>query len=162
MRSHHYRLGVQWTGNRGSGTTGYRAYGRDHEVTAPGKPTIAGSSDPAFRGDPARWNPEELLLASLAQCHLLWYLHLATQAGVVVVDYADEPEGVMAEDDAGAGQFEQVTLRPVVTVAEPSMVEAAQAIHHRVGDYCFIARSVNFPVHHEPTARVADVAPPPG
>jgi organic hydroperoxide reductase OsmC/OhrA len=148
---------VQWTGNRGSGTSGYRAYSRELEVTATGKPPIVGSSDPAFRGDAARWNPEELLVASLAQCHLLWFLHLAADRGVVVVDYVDEPEGVMVEDDSGAGRFERVTLRPVVTVAEPGMIEAAQAIHQRVRQFCCIARSMNFPVHHEPTAGVADV-----
>jgi len=155
MRAHHYRLALRWTGNRGSGTSGYRDYDRDHQLTAHAKPPILGSSDPAFRGDATRWNPEELLVASLAQCHLLWYLHLAGVEGVLVVDYTDQPEGVMVEDDSGAGRFERVILRPVVTVAEPSMSEAAQAIHHRIGDYCFIARSVNFPVDHQPTVRVA-------
>jgi organic hydroperoxide reductase OsmC/OhrA len=157
-RSHRYELSLCWTGNLGSGTSGYRAYGRDHEVSAAGKPVIAASSDPAFRGDPARWNPEELLVASLAQCHLLWYLHLATTAGVVVVDYRDEPTGVMVEQDGGAGRFAQVVLRPRVTVAEPGMREAAHAVHARVGEYCFIARSVNFPVEHEPTTVVAPCA----
>jgi len=155
MRRHQYRLGLRWTGNRGSGTSGYRDYARDHEVTAAGKPVILGSSEAAFRGDAARWNPEELLVASLAQCHMLWYLHLAGVEGVLVVDYTDQPEGVMVEDDSGAGRFERVILRPVVTVAEPSMTEAAQAIHQRIGEYCFIARSVNFPVDHQPAVRVA-------
>lgn len=164
VTTHRYDVSVRWTGNRGSGTSSYRSYSRDHEVTGKptaatdhgvAKPVIPGSSDPAFRGDPARWNPEELLVASLAQCHLLWYLHLATTAGVVVTDYVDIPFGVMVEDASGAGHFERVVLRPTVTVAEASMTDAALAAHHRVGEYCFIARSVNFPVEHEPTVRVA-------
>jgi organic hydroperoxide reductase OsmC/OhrA len=152
--THRYELSLHWTGTRGSGTSGYRAYSRDHELTAEGKPTIAASSDPAFRGDPARWNPEELLVASLAQCHLLWYLHLAGAAGMVITDYRDDPVGVMRTDATGAGQFERVTLRPVVTVAEAAMQARAQQIHAEVGAYCFIARSVNFPVEHEPTTVV--------
>jgi organic hydroperoxide reductase OsmC/OhrA len=150
-RSHHYTLALTWTGNRGSGTSGYRDYGREHEVSGTA-PTILGSSDPSFLGDPERWNPEQLLLASLAQCHLLWYLHLASAAGVVVTGYVDQPTGTIVEDNVGAGQFTEVTLNPVVTVADSSQIETANALHERVGDYCFIARSVKFPVHHNPTA----------
>ncbi len=158
-QTHRYRLSLSWTGNQGSGTSGYRAYSRDHELSGAGKPTIVASSDPAFRGDPARWNPEELLVASLAQCHLLWYLHLASAAGVVVTDYRDEPVGFMATEPDGAGQFERVVLRPVVSVAAAAMVERAQHLHAEVGAYCFIARSVNFPVEHEPTTRPPADAP---
>lgn len=147
---HRYELSVRWTGDRGSGTTGYRDYDRTHEVSAPGKVTIAGSSDPAFRGEAERWNPEELLVASLSQCHLLWYLHLATTAGIVVLDYQDDPVATMAENPDGSEQFSNVLLRPRVRVSEPGMVEAGQALHDRVDAYCFIARSVNFPVRHEP------------
>ncbi|GGS69699.1 peroxiredoxin [Planobispora rosea] len=152
-REHRYRLTVSWTGNRGEGTAGYRAYGRDHEVSAPGKEPLAGSSDPAFRGDPARWNPEELLVASLSQCHMLWYLHLCASNGVVVTGYTDEPEGVMVEDADGAGNFREVVLRPAVTVASPEMEDTARQLHHEIHKYCFIARSVNFPVVPEPTIR---------
>jgi organic hydroperoxide reductase OsmC/OhrA len=159
--THHYEVSVQWTGNAGQGTADYRAYLRDHEIHAARKPAIPGSSDPAFRGDPARWNPEELLVASLAQCHMLWYLHLCAAAGVVVTDYADSPAGTMTMDAAGGGgQFTDVLLRPVVTVADPAMTDRALALHEEIGALCFVARSVSFPVRHEPTirsaARVAD------
>jgi organic hydroperoxide reductase OsmC/OhrA len=149
-REHRYRFTLEWTGNQGSGTSNYRAYGRDHIVRAPGKPDLPGSSDPAFRGDPARWTPEELLVVSLAQCHLLWYLHLCARDRVVVTTYRDDPIGVMEENQDGSGQFVSVTLRPTVEVADASMVEAAELLHGEVDRWCFIARSVNFPVLHQP------------
>lgn len=153
VREHRYSVAVAWTGNLGSGTSGYRAYARAHEITAAGKPAIPGSSDPAFRGDPARWNPEELLVASLAACHKLWYLHLCAEAGVVVTAYIDEAEGIMTEEADGAGQFRQVVLRPKVTVAGADL-DLAYRLHEQAHAKCFIARSVNFPVTHEPTVTV--------
>jgi organic hydroperoxide reductase OsmC/OhrA len=151
-REHRYHVTVEWTGNTGAGTSSYRAYERRHEISAPdsAKPVIPGSSDPAFRGDAARWNPEELLVASLSACHQLWYLHLCADAGVVVTAYVDRAEGTMLEDAAGAGQFTRVVLRPVVTVAAGVDVERARALHHEAHARCYIARSVRFPVEHEP------------
>jgi organic hydroperoxide reductase OsmC/OhrA len=159
-RTHTYTTLVTWTGNLGSGTSGYRDYERAHDVSAPGRPVITGSSEPMFRGDPTRWNPELLLVASLSQCHMLWFLHLAADAGVVVTAYVDEAVGAMAEQAGGAGQFTEVTLRPRVTVASPEMAATAQSLHARANELCFIARSVNFPVHHESTVDVQ--APDPG
>jgi organic hydroperoxide reductase OsmC/OhrA len=153
-RTHTYDCVVTWTGNRGTGTSGYRAFDRAHEVTGVGRPGIPGSSDPAFRGDPARWNPEQLLVVSLSQCHMLWYLHLATEAGVVVTAYSDHATATMAEEPGGAGQFVEATLHPVVTVADPSMVDTAHGLHEKANEMCFIARSVNFPVHHESTVDI--------
>lgn len=150
-RTHHYAVELTWTGNTGTGTSGYRDFSRDHELAAPGKPTLPGSSDPAFRGDPSRYNPEELLVGALAQCHMLWFLHLAASAGVVVTGYTDRPEGTMAEGADGGGEFTEVVLRPAVTVTEPGMVDAAAGLHERANELCFIARSVNFPVRHEPS-----------
>ncbi len=147
---HSYELSVRWTGNGGSGTSSYRAYSRDHEVNAAGKPAISGSSDPAFRGDAGRWSPEELLLASLSQCHMLWYLHLAATAGIVVTAYEDTPAATMRENPDGSGQFTEVLLRPRVTFAHKAMRERAEALHNGAQAMCFIARSVNFPVRHEP------------
>lgn len=149
-RIHRYTLTLDWTGNRGSGTSAYRDYDRSHSLTAPGKPAIAGSSDPAFLGDAAAWNPEELLLASLSACHQLWFLHLAAQAGVVVTAYRDQPEGQMQESADGGGQFTGVTLRPDVTVDGIVDFAALATLHHRAHQLCFIARSVNFPVLCEP------------
>jgi organic hydroperoxide reductase OsmC/OhrA len=146
---------VTWTGNRGTGTSGYREYDRDCDLAAPGRPVIAASSDPLFRGDAGRWNPEQLLIASLSQCHLLWYLHLAAEAGVVVTAYVDEAVGSLDEQPGGAGEFTEVVLRPRVTVASPEMVRTALALHPRAHELCFIARSVNFPVGHEPTVVAA-------
>ena len=154
--AHQYAVTVSWTGDRGTGTSAYRDYGRDHLVSADGKPSIPGSADASFRGDRDRWNPEELLVAALSQCHLLTYLHLAVKAGVVVVDYRDDATGEMAQDDAGdGGEFREVVLRPMVTVADAAMVERARALHRDVPALCFIARSVNFPVRHSPTVEVA-------
>jgi len=150
MRLHRYQAKVVWTGDLGTGTSGYKAYARDHEARAEAKPPIPGSSDPLFRGDAARWNPEELLIASLAACHQLWYLHLASEAGVVVTAYEDDAEGVMAEAAGGAGQFESVTLRPRVTITAASDPGVARRLHEPAHEKCFIARSVNFPVACEP------------
>jgi organic hydroperoxide reductase OsmC/OhrA len=154
--THTYELTVRWTGNFGQGTSSYRSYGRDNEVHADGKAIIVGSADTAFRGDARRWSPEELLVASLSQCHMLWYLHLASSAGIVVTAYADTPVGTMSENDDGTGQFDNVLLRPAVTVTDATMCESAIAVHDQAEKMCFIARSVNFPVRHEPTASVAD------
>ena len=155
---HRYEVAVTWTGNDGDGTASYRSYRRDHLIDAAGRPTIAGSSDAGFRGDATRWNPEQLLVVALAQCHMLWYLHLCADAGVIVVDYRDEATGTMVLDSDGGGQFSSAVLRPRVTVAAGEMVERALALHHAVPALCFILRSVNFPVSHEPTVVV--VGPP--
>lgn len=152
--SHEYQVEVEWLGNRGTGTSGYRDYSREHVLRAPGKAEIAGSADPTFRGDPARWNPEELLLGALTQCHMMSYLHMAVRAGIVVVAYTDRAEGTMRTRGLG-GAFTEAVLRPVVTVADASMVEAARAAHAEAREHCFIANSVNFPVRHEPEIRVA-------
>jgi organic hydroperoxide reductase OsmC/OhrA len=154
MKHHRYAVRLDWTGNEGTGTSAYRAYSRSHELSAPGRPAIPGSSDPAFRGDPARWNPEELLVASLSACHQLWYLHLCAEAGIVVQAYSDEASGVMVEERNGAGQFESVTLRPRARLARGTDEQAARALHHEAAKMCFIARSVSFRVDHEPTFEI--------
>ncbi|NAT79368.1 OsmC family protein [Dickeya dadantii] len=147
---HRYQVQVSWTGNQGAGTASYRGYSRNHDISAPGKPTLPGSSDPSFRGDPARWNPEELLVASLSACHKLWYLGLCAGAGVTVVAYDDQAEGEMVEEAGGAGQFLSVTLRPRVVISADSDPQTALALHHQAHEMCFIARSVNFTVTHQP------------
>lgn len=141
---HHYQLNVTWTGNRGSGTSGYRDYDRDHAISAPGKPTIPGSSDPAFRGDATRWNPEELLVASAAACHKLWYLHLCADAGIIVTAYDDAAEGTMLDT-----RFDRIVLRPRVTIAAGDQALALR-LHHAAHEKCYIANSVNFPIDCEP------------
>lgn len=154
-KQHRYRVRIAWTGNQGAGTSSYRAYSRAHQVTADGKTAIEGSADPAFRGDAGRWNPEEMLVASLAACHQLWYLHLCAEAGIVVTGYEDQAEGMMVEEADGAGQFTGVVLRPRVTLAPGSDSAKARELHHDANAKCFIARSVRFPVLHEPTIIVA-------
>ena len=154
-RDHRYGATVRWTSNHGAGTSSYQSYGRTHEITGHGKPAIAGSADPAFRGEADRWNPEELLIVSLSQCHLLWYLHLAAVSAIVVTHYSDEPIGTVSETPDGSGQFTDVLLRPTVTVAQRTMVAEADALHDRVHAMCFIARSVSFPVRHHPLTHVA-------
>ena len=159
-RTHRYDLAVSWTGNRGTGTSGYRDYGRDHVVSADGRPDVAGSSDPAFRGDKARWNPELELVAALSQCHMLSYLHVCATAGVVVTAYEDAPYGVMAETEDGGGRFTEVVLRPSVTVADAAMAGQAVKLHEEASEKCFIASSVNFPVRHEPSVTAAAPSAP--
>jgi len=150
---HRYALTVTWTGNTGEGTATYRGYRRTHTVAADGPPELLGSADRTFHGDRERWNPEQLLLASLAQCHLLSYLHVCVEAGVVVTDYLDRATGRMRTEADGSGRFTEVVLHPEVTVADVTMVAAATEAHHRAHELCFIANSVNFPVRHEPLVR---------
>ncbi|MEA9985171.1 MULTISPECIES: OsmC family protein [Subtercola] len=152
MNEHHYAVSVEWQGNRGTGTSGYRDYGRQGVIRAEGKVELPASADRTFHGDRDRWNPEELLVAALAECHMLSYLHVAVQHGVVVTAYEDAAVGTMAQAGQG-GHFTSVTLRPVVTLDDPSQVELANSLHHEASAVCFIAQSVNFPVLHEPTAR---------
>lgn len=155
---HQYRVGVEWTGNRGEGTRSYKAYGRENLVTADGKPPLECSADRAFRGDGERWNPEDLLVAALSQCHMLSYLHVAVLHGVVVTGYTDVATGVMTQTPDGGGSFREVTLHPVVEVADPAQAELALSLHAEANRKCFIASSVSFPVLHEPTTTVAELA----
>lgn len=147
---HHYRLSMEWTGNQGTGTDHYRSYKRDHVVRIEGKPDLLGSSDPTFRGDPTRHNPEDLLVAALSACHMMSYLHVCVMHGVVVTAYTDEATGTMETLPDGSGRFLEVTLNPVVMVKEADMIEKAQELHAQANRLCFIANSVNFPVHHAP------------
>jgi organic hydroperoxide reductase OsmC/OhrA len=153
-KAHAFGVKVTWTGNTGEGTSAYTSYRRAHEISAGGKPTIPGSSDPAFRGDASRYNPEELLVASLSACHMLWFLHLCADAGVVVVAYADDAEGTMTLTEDGGGHFEEVRLRPAVTIKAGCDPELARRLHARAHHLCFIANSVNFEVRVEPTVSV--------
>ena len=150
-KEHRYRMLTKWTGNLGPGTSHYKAYSRNHEISGPQKQVpIAGSSDPLFRGDAARYNPEELLVAALSACHMLWVLHLCADAGIVITDYSDDSIGFMAENEDGSAQFTGVTLRPVMAITDLARAAEASAIHDKAHAVCALARSVNFPVHHEP------------
>ena len=155
-KEHSYVVQVKWTGNLGQGTSSYRAYSRNHEISAAGKPVLAGSSDPNFRGDQSRYNPEELLVSALSACHLLWYLHLCSEAGIVVLEYSDPASGTMVETSDGGGFFTEVILKPQVLIAAGGDVVQAQDLHARAHHLCFIANSVNFPVHCKPTISVRD------
>lgn len=155
-KEHRYAVQVKWTGNLGQGTSGYRAYSRDHEISAVGKAAIAGSSDPTFRGDPERYNPEELLVGSLSACHMLWYLHLCAEAKVVVLEYLDQAAGFMVETSDGGGRFAEVVLRPQVAIRNGGDAELAVRLHERAHHLCFIANSMNFPVRCEPRVRIAE------
>ncbi len=143
---HDYTCQIAWTGNRGEGTKTYRGYDRTWDITTPGKPTIHCSNDPLLGGNPALPNPEDLLLAALSSCHMLWYLHLASKAGLVVRAYSDQPVGVGETAANGAGRFLRATLRPHIELAAGSDLAVADAIHHQIHEFCFIARSVNFPI----------------
>lgn len=141
---------MQWTGNTGAGTADYRGYQRAHEYSVPGKPVILGSSDPNFRGDASRYNPEELLVMSLSSCHMLWYLHLCAEAKIVVTAYVDEAVGTLLEVKETGGHFTEVVLSPLVTLQAGSDAALAESLHERAHHLCFVANSVNFPVRIEP------------
>lgn len=147
---HDYTSRVIWTGNSGAGTAHYKAYARTWDIAVPGKPVVHCSNDPLLGGDPAKMNPEDLLLSALSACHMLWYLHYASEAGIVVTGYEDAPVGVGEAGPGGAGRFISATLRPVIRVRPGADMAAAEAIHHRIHKVCFIARSVNFPVTYTP------------
>jgi organic hydroperoxide reductase OsmC/OhrA len=149
MKQHIYLTNLQWTGNTGKGTENYRGYERSHIISVEGKPAIEASSDPSFRGDKSKYNPEEMFVASLSSCHMLWFLHLCSDASVVVLEYSDAALGKMMESNDGNGKFAEVILHPVVKVKEEWMIEKTAALHDKAHHFCFIANSVNFPVRHE-------------
>lgn len=150
---HHFQATIKWTGNKGTGTDTYRSYDRSHEIIIENKPDISCSSDPAFRGDKTKHNPEELFISALSSCHMLWYLHLCSEAGVIVLEYSDNATGVMVESSTGGGHFSEVILNPIVIVDESSMIDRANELHKKANELCFIANSVNFPVRHHPKAQ---------
>lgn len=152
-KEYYYSLSTKWTGNTGTGTSNYRSYERSHTVEVENKAAILLSSDPAFRGDSSKHNPEDLLMASLSSCHMLWYLHLCAEAGVIVINYVDHATGIMMETSNGGGKFKEITLHPIVTVADLSMLKKADALHQKANELCFIANSVNFPVKHKAESR---------
>jgi organic hydroperoxide reductase OsmC/OhrA len=151
MKQHNYSLIVNWTGNKGEGTNGYKSYERSHEIVIEGKEIIKSSSDPAFLGDRTKHNPEELLLASISSCHMLWYLHLCSDAGIVVTNYVDNAKGIMEETTNGGGKFTSVILCPTITLKNIAEEEKANELHSKANELCFIANSLNFKVKHEAT-----------
>lgn len=151
---HDFASSIVWTGNRGEGTRTYKGYDRTWDIALPGKDIIHCSNDPLLGGDPTKMNPEDLLISALSACHMLWYLHLASNAGIAVTDYRDDPIGHGETLPNGAGRFLAAVLRPKISVLEGADLEFAGELHHKVHDFCFIARSVNFPVSYEPTFNV--------
>ena len=149
-KRHHYKAAVTWTGNRGKGTSAYTAYDRQHTISISGKPDVLGSSDASFRGDKDRYSPEDSFVAACSACHMLWYLHLCSVNNVIVEKYMDNASATMIENEDGSGQFQKITLAPIVTVQSAEMIEKARALHRDANKMCFLARSVNFPVHHAP------------
>jgi organic hydroperoxide reductase OsmC/OhrA len=149
-KEHQYNANLVWTGNKGSGTMDYRSYDRDFVISIDGKPQISGSSDSAFMGDKAKYNPEDLLLASISSCHMLWYLHLCAKHEIVVMEYKDDAFGTMIENADGSGKFNEVVLHPQVVIADGTQKELANSLHAEANKMCFIANSLNFVVQHIP------------
>ena len=147
---HQYKVTITWTGNKGEGTSNYKAYERSHSVSVEEKAEILCSSDPSFRGDKTKYNPEELFLSSLSGCHMLWFLHFCSVEGINVVSYEDHAEGLMVEAANGSGYFKEVTLKPHVVITDKTKIAQANELHHKANQYCFIANSCNFPVSHQP------------
>ncbi len=155
MKEHDFTAQVVWTGNQGEGTKSYRSYTRNWSVTTPGKPEIQCSNDPLLGGDPTLHNPEDMLIATVSACHMLWYLHLASSAKIVVTSYVDNPIGTGQSEPDGTGRFIKAVLKPVIEVARGTDLEKADQIHHQIHKHCFIARSVNFPITYEASYREA-------
>lgn len=153
---HKYTATIKWTGNLGTGTSNYTAFERSHSILVDNKTEILGSSDPAFRGDKTKHNPEELLLASISSCHMLWYLHLCAVAGIIVTEYIDHATAVMIETANGGGKFTEATLNPIVTITDMALAEKANELHKKANELCFIANSLNFLVYHKPTCKTTD------
>jgi organic hydroperoxide reductase OsmC/OhrA len=145
---HVYAASLRWTGAAQGATTSYQGYSRDYAIVIDGKPELQGSADADFRGDAARHNPEDLLVAALSACHLLSYLAECALAGIAVVGYEDDARGEMTTID-GVIRFREVVLSPKVAIADGARVDEAKALHEKAHAGCFIANSVNFPVHHE-------------
>ncbi|MEM7215161.1 MAG: OsmC family protein [Pseudomonadota bacterium] len=148
-KQHDFPSQIVWTGNRGAGTSAYRAYDRTWNMTVPGKEVVHCSNDPLLGGDPTKYNPEDLLITALASCHMLWYLHLCSEAGITVTAYQDSPVGIGESEPSGKGRFLEAVLKPRITVTHDSDANKAVSIHDEIHNYCFIARSVNFPVRFE-------------
>ena len=149
MKEHLYDIKIEWTGNEGEGTRNYKSYSRSHSISGKGKYTeILGSSDPNFLGDNSKYNPEDLFLASISSCHMLWYLHLCSVNNIIVREYTDDAKGIMNESNDGKGKFTSVTLNPVVTLEDKSKKEEAIRLHHKANEMCFIANSCNFEIKH--------------
>ena len=148
--SHEYVANIVWTGNTGRGTSSYKSYDRNWQIVTPHKAIIECSNDPLLGGDPTKHNPEDLLVASIASCHMLWYLHLCAVAGVNVISYHDTPLALGELERSGAGRFTSITLRPQIEITAESDENKALSIHGDIHQYCFIARSLNFPVNFQP------------
>ena len=149
MREHTYILEVIWTGNQGQGTETYTGYSRNHQLIGENKPPIFASSDPTFRGDVTKYNPEELFLGSISSCHMLWYLHICSQHGISVLSYQDFPKGKMEEHEKG-GRFAWVNLNPIIVISNKTEITLAEKLHEMAHKYCFIANSCNFPISCTP------------
>ncbi len=149
MTRHEYKLRLLWQGERG--TTDYASYNRGYRLIVDGKQELAGSADPAFRGDAGKHNPEELFLGALSACHMLTYLALCARRRLVVTAYRDEPSGTLTLEPGGGGRFTSITLRPRVTVFRAQDNAEAIALHERAHVACFIASSCAAPITVVPT-----------
>ncbi len=148
-KKHDFPNRIVWTGNRGTGTSAYRDYDRTWDMALEGKDTLSCSNDPMLGGDPSKYNPEDMLIAAISSCHMLWYLHLCSVAGVTVTAYEDTPVGVGESEPDGTGRFLEAILYPKITITKESDVQKARDIHDEIHKHCFIARSVNFPIRYE-------------
>ena len=153
-KEHNYKLAVKWTGNQGTGTSNYKKFERSYHIQIENKADIAGSSDPEFRGDRTKHNPEELLLAAVSSCHMLWYLHFCSENKIIVTDYIDNARAVMEETVSGNGKFTSITLCPTISLTENTMIEKATELHGKANEFCFVANSLNLKVSHEPVFKV--------
>jgi organic hydroperoxide reductase OsmC/OhrA len=144
----HYYSKLVWSGAALGATKSVEAYSREFRAEINGKSALLGSADPAFHGDPALHNPEDLLMVALSACHMLSYLAVCAHAGILVASYEDSAVGTLARRD-GRLRFIDVLLRPKVMLGDGSDIAKAKAMHEKAHDICIIGNSVNFPVRHE-------------
>ena len=154
--AHAFETHLRWPADPAQALPPAPAFSRNSVLSAPGKKEVAGSAPAVFGGDAARYNPEELLLMALSECHMLTYLAVAAKRNLSILAYEDRATGTLGlgtngikSGPLGKMSMQQVTLRPRVTVAKGTDLAEALAIHERAHANCFIANSVNFPVRHE-------------
>jgi len=146
-KEHHYTAVCSWRGSTG---LGYEQYSRTHEMSAPpAKAHLKMSSDPAFRGDPALLNPEQLLVLAAASCQMLSFLAVAARKRLNVVEYEDRAEGFMPEDDKPI-RITRITLHPRIVFEGPTDPDAANHAVELAHQQCFIANSLKTDIRIDP------------
>ena len=127
---------------------------KSHTITINDKPVLNVSAAKAFKGDPALYNPEDLLLSSVVSCHMMSYLYVCKQNDIEVVSYTDKAEATLEVLADGSGRFTVIKLNPKVRITNKDKIVEAQSLHKKANQLCFIANSCNFPILHFPICEI--------